>query len=92
MDAAIRKSEIDQHSTQSETNKNLISEKECLPNGFEGGLKNRSSAVSSDVHHNSNEASAKAIIDGKVNGYVSRPEEASITNKNYALNGKNKHE
>jgi len=55
-------------------------------------LKNRSNVLSSDVHYNTNEASAKPITDGKVNGYVTRPEEASITNKTHASNGKNKHE
>ena len=91
-DGTTEKTEIDQHFTQSETNKNLNGEKESLLNGFEGGLKNRSNVLSSDVHHNTNEASAKPITDGKVNGYVTRPEEASITNKTHASNGKNKHE
>ena len=87
-----RDSEIDQHSKKSDGNENQKREKESLPNGFECGLKNRSTVLSSEAHNNSNEASLNAITDGKVNGYASRPDAASITNKNYDSNEKNKHE
>ena len=67
-----------------------VSEQICQ--SFECGLKNRSTVLSSEAHNNSNEASLNAITDGKVNGYASRPDTASITNKNYDSNEKNKHE
>ena len=86
-DSTTRKSEIDQQLKKKSPNENQVGE--ILPNGFEVGLKNRSCVLSSDARPDSNEASTKS--DGKVNGYISIPE-ASITNKTYASNEKNKHE